>query len=210
MLKKKTIEVIMIALMGTVLYLASSTSELNSEPIVTAVVEEMVEPDTPRPTIVANKKIVVTQTVDVQPLYYINVSDGYISEESLRSICEYVGNMYDIQPELLQAIAYTESHYYVYATGYSNDKGLCQIVDKWHRDRMVELEITDIYDPYSNVLLCADIINDLKSNVYGNDIRFLLMAYNMGENTAARHYAAGTISEYAQTVMTKYRELISD
>lgn len=146
----------------------------------------------------------------IQPSYFVDVNDGYITEDSLRSICTFVGDMYDISPNVLQAIAWSESNYYVYATGNCGDKGLCQIVSKWHGDRMARLGVYDIYDSYGNVLVCADILNDLKHGTYGTDIRYVIMAYNMGENNARRYYEAGIISKYAQNVLEKISSLETD
>lgn len=139
--------------------------------------------------------------------YYVDIVDGYITEDSLKTICEFVGDKYDISPKLLQALAYTESHYEVNATGYSNDCGLCQIIPKYSYDRMERLGVEDIYDPYSNVLVCADILNYHKNSKYGGDINFVLMAYNMGQAGAAKRYEAGYISDYAKKVMKKAYEL---
>ena len=139
--------------------------------------------------------------------YFVDIVDGYITEESLRSICIYVGDLYDIPPNILHALAYVESRYNVNATGTSGDSGLCQIIPKWNRDRMKRLGVTDIYDPYSNVLVCADILKYNQSAKYGNDIRFMLMAYNMGVGGATKKYEAGIISNYANKVLAKSYEL---
>ena len=139
--------------------------------------------------------------------YFVDIVDGYITEESLRSICIYVGDLYDIPPNILHALAYVESRYNVNATGVSGDSGLCQIIPKWNRDRMERLGVTDIYDPYSNVLVCADILKYNQSAKYGNDIRFMLMAYNMGVGGATKKYEAGIISNYANKVLAKSYEL---
>lgn len=139
--------------------------------------------------------------------YFVDIVDGYITEESLRSICIYVGDLYDIPPNILHALAYVESRYNVNATGASGDSGLCQIIPKWNRDRMKRLGVTDIYDPYSNVLVCADILKYNQSAKYGNDIRFMLMAYNMGVGGATKKYEAGIISNYANKVLAKSYEL---
>lgn len=139
--------------------------------------------------------------------YFIEVKDGKITLSSLQSICKYVGRKYDIDPVLLRSIVFVESNYIVNCDGASGDKGLCQIVEHFHTDRMERLNITDIYDPYGNILLCADFLEELKSSKYGGDIYFVLMAYNMGLRGATRHYEDGKISKYAYRVMDKYEKL---
>ena len=144
-----------------------------------------------------------------EPAYFVDIVDGYITEESIFSICKDVGNKYGIDPYILQSIAYTESRYYVRAAGSSNDTGLCQIVPKWNQDRIKRLGITDLYDPYSSILLCAEIMDELKGYEHGNDISYVLMAYNMGATGAKKKYESGYISDYAKKVLAKKKELES-
>lgn len=142
--------------------------------------------------------------------YFTEVKEGKITSSSLKSICEYVGKQYNIDPILLQSIVFVESDYKVNCDGTSGDKGLCQIVERFHTERMEKLNIADIYEPYSNILLCADFLTELKSSKYGGDIYFVLMAYNMGLSGATKHYEDGKISEYAYKVMNKYEILKGD
>lgn len=176
---------------------------------VETVVEEVVEPEIVVDEIVVEPEEPV-EPATPEPTYYVDVIDGYITEDSLRSICVYVGDMYNISPELLQAIAWTESRYKVKATSRCNAKGICQIMEKWHKARMKRLGVTDLYDPYSSVLLCADLIDELSRGKYGNDIRFVLMAYNMGQNGAVKPYKSGKISSYALKVLDKMERIQSE
>jgi hypothetical protein len=80
-------------------------------------------------------------------------------------------------------------------------------MEKWHGNRIKKLGVTDIYDPYSSVLLCADLISELSYSKHGDDIRFVLMAYNMGVAGATKSYESGNITSYANNVMTKFYEL---
>lgn len=158
-------------------------------------------------TIGAENEVEVVEEVP-SPFFYEISPAGYITEDSLRSICDYVGNEYALEPELLQAIAYVESTYNVNATSPYNAKGLCQIVPKWNQDKIAYLEIYDIYDPISNVMLCAEIITDhIEFHEYGSDMNFVLMAYNMGAGPAAKLYSQGTVTGYAKRVMSKYEEI---
>ena len=151
----------------------------------------------------------IEEVIVEEPIYFIDVVEGYITEDSIKSICEFVSYKYNnsISPKLLQAIALTESEYYVNATGTSDDKGLCQVVCMWHKERIDKLGITDIYNPYENVLVCADIINELMSSKYGYDIQYVLMAYNMGPTRANELYESGIISKYAFNVLENAEKL---
>lgn len=164
---------------------------------------------TESPTVIP-MKTAKPQKVIKKPAYFTEVKDGKITTSSLKSICEYVGKKYSIDADLLQAIVFVESDYQVNCDGISGDKGLCQIVERFHTERMEKLNIIDIYEPYNNILLCADFLAELKSSQYGGDIYFVLMAYNMGLSRATKHYEDGKISEYAYKVMDKYENLKGD
>lgn len=155
-------------------------------------------------------KTIKPKKAEKEAAYFTEVKDGKITSSSLKSICKYVGKKYNIDPILLQAIVFVESDYKVNCDGTSGDKGLCQIVERFHTERIEKLNIADIYEPYSNILLCADFLTELKSSKYGGDIYFVLMAYNMGLSGATKHYEDGKISEYAYKVMNKYEILKGD
>lgn len=141
------------------------------------------------------------------PYYYDISSDGYITEDSLRTCCIYVGQQFDVDPAILMAFAKTESNYDIYAVGSSNDSGLCQVVPEYNKDRMTKLKTTDIFDPIQNLSLCADLISELQDSSYGYNLRFVAMAYNMGETTANELYAQGTISAYAKKIIKNYNKV---
>lgn len=133
--------------------------------------------------------------------------DGYISELQIMEITSEVGSLYNICPELLQAICYHESRYYITA---ENDtcKGLMQLNIKYMAERMKKLGVTDIYDEYSNVLLAADYIAELRdTTTYGDDLYYVLMRYNMTTATANDLYEAGKVSTYAESVAAYAMEL---
>ena len=130
-----------------------------------------------------------------------------ISDEDLWTIVEDVSNKYDnISAELLFALCETESSKHTRAVNkYGDCYGLTQINTYWHRDRMEKLGVTDIYEPYSNVLVCADYLSELIEDT-GN-IKYALMAYNMGGEEAKPVYSGGYISEYATTIYNRMDEL---
>lgn len=110
-----------------------------------------------------------------------------------------IGPMYNIDPELLQAIAFYESSNDPYATNPSGDCfGLMQISYRWHEDRMNDLGITDINDPYGNILLGADYISELIEQE--GDISLALMIYN-GDSRAYDLHNQGDMSDYARNIL---------
>lgn len=153
--------------------------------------------------IVAESQKPLAPIIKKEP-YFIKVINGQITNDSLLSVCDFVGPKYNISPELLYAMCETESTRFVNARN-GSCKGLMQINETYHRGRMIDLNITDIYDPYGNILLAADYINELgkeKNNIYYN-----LMRYNMETKTANKLFAKGIISNYALSIVSRSKEL---
>ena len=90
------------------------------------------------------------------PPYY---AETYIDPTYIE-ICTEVGEEYGICPELLMALIERESSGHADAQN-GSCKGLCQVSEKWHKDRMERLGVTDIFDPYGNILLAADYLTEL-------------------------------------------------
>ena len=133
--------------------------------------------------------------------------DGFISELRIMEITNEVGSLYNICPELLQAICYHESRYYVAAEN-NACKGLMQLNTNYMTERMEKLGVTDIYDEYGNVLLAADLIAELRdTTTYGDDLYYVLMRYNMTTATANKLYEAGDVTAYAEDVAAYAEQL---
>ena len=116
--------------------------------------------------------------------------------------CQTIGSNYSISPELLQAIAYTESRYNANAEN-GECKGICQINLGIHKDRIEKLGIKDAWDEYSQILLCADYISELRdSGKYGEEIMWVLDRYN-GNSKADYNCENGIMSDYATKVLVK-------
>lgn len=134
----------------------------------------------------------------------------YLTDDELWAITTEVGELYDISPALLFSLVEAESSKNVYAENGSH-KGLCQISTKWHKDRMESLGVEDVYDPYGNVLICADFLSELISiaekKKYDRCIEYALMRYNMATDTANEMYKKGEISKYARKVVKRAEEL---
>lgn len=127
-----------------------------------------------------------------------------MTEDEVYALAQEVGKEYGICPELLQAIAWKESRY---QEGASNGgcEGLMQVADRWHSDRMEQLEVTDLYDPAGNMEVAADYLLEL-FELY-EDPGIVLMVYN-GDSRADRYLQTGEgLSEYAREVLSMSEEL---
>ena len=77
--------------------------------------------------------------------------------------------------------------------------GLMQVQPKWHQERMGRLGVTDILDPYQNVLVGVDYFAEMLS--YDRGIAWALMAYNGGATYANELIDEGAISSYVTDVL---------
>ena len=138
----------------------------------------------------------ITFTVNAQP------QDTYLSEE-IQEYCVEIGKEYGICPELLMAIIERESMGKEDAEN-NGCIGLMQINEKWHKDRMKNLMLDDLYDSYSNILIGADYLMELAVE-YG-DIGLVLMKYN-GFSKAEEYYEQGKLSNYAEKILERSAEI---
>ncbi len=111
---------------------------------------------------------------------------------------------YDVTPELVLAVAYTESRFDPTAEN-NGAVGIMQVDPKWHTARAERLGISDFKDPYNNLLLGVDYLHEIHQDLINqrgiDDWNYVLMVYNMGHSTAISLYDQGVISDYAKTVM---------
>ena len=128
-------------------------------------------------------------------------NDTWISEEAQEQCITY-GEEYGICPELLMAIIEQESSGQAYAEN-GSCKGLMQVSEKWHKDRMKRLGVTDIFD--GNVLVGTDYLAELFAE--NDDLYWVLMAYNGGIDYANRMYKAEKYSRYAVSIANRSAEL---
>ena len=123
-------------------------------------------------------------------------ADTYISEE-YQSYCEEIGEMYCVCPELLVAMIETESYGNPDATN-GTCKGLMQVSEKWHKDRMERLGVKDIYDPYGNILVATDYLMELAEKY--EDVGIVLDVYN-GNSKSMQNAENGVLSDYASKIL---------
>lgn len=133
------------------------------------------------------------------PAYY---EDTYLKAEYV-TICEEVGEDYGICPELLMALIERESSGNPEAEN-GSCKGLCQISERWHKSRMEKLGIDDIYDPESNIRLCADYLTEIGAEY--EDIGLALMIYS-GKSDAMEIAERGELTYYAEWILERSAEL---
>ena len=161
---------------------------------------------------IAEEKIIQEDTVAAETEDYTkymvkidtsNIKETYISKE-IQDVCIEIGNMYNICPELIMAIIESESSGNQYAVN-GGCKGLMQIYEKYHKDRMERLGVTDIFDIRGNILVGVDYLSELFGKY--EDPAMVLMVYN-GDNSAWIYWNSdGAISKYANKILNRSADL---
>lgn len=126
------------------------------------------------PTAIRNQFSDFIATIDL--VYQSKLEELKTEEEALALqrptvdyalINEYIDEIIDryypkLDPELIRAIVYNESRYDPNARNpKSGATGLMQLLPKWHTKRALNLGVTDLYDPYGNIMTGCDFLNEL-------------------------------------------------
>ena len=109
---------------------------------------------------------------------------------------------YGIDPAIIFAMIDRESKCKIDAVGDGGHSiGLMQIQPRWHEDRMEQLGISDISDPYQNVTVGIDYLSELLEK-YG-DMEMALVGYNAGPTGAKLQYFDRGVysSDYSKAVV---------
>ena len=147
--------------------------------------------------------IVVTIVVSmISTKVEATTNDTCVSKD-IQSIVEDVSAKYNVCPELILAIIEQESSGNPNAVN-GDCKGLMQVSEKWHKDRMERLGVTDLFDPYGNILVGTDYLMEL-ANKY-DDLYLVLMIYN-GTSDAFERAETYNWTEYAETIVKRTMEL---
>ena len=123
-------------------------------------------------------------------------------QDHIFEVCE----IYEVDPAIVVAMIKKESTYRPGTIGDNgNSFGLMQVQPKWHQARMDKLGVTDLLDPYQNVLVGVDYLAELFG--HGRDLKWTLMAYNGGVKHANKMTMENTVTDYAKIVMATAEEL---
>lgn len=151
----------------------------------------------PKPQII-HKKIIKVQPI-TQPVF-VPEPKPQTERDKIDKHIEVIGKLYHISPALIKSIIYQESRYDPKArTG--KCVGLMQVNTYWHKDRAKSLGVTDLYDPYGNILVGVDYLSELFKKY--EDPALVLMLYNMKHKTAFSLHKKGKISDYAREVLAR-------
>jgi soluble lytic murein transglycosylase-like protein len=103
-----------------------------------------------------------------------------------------IARQHDLYPELLHAVIRTESAYNPAALSSAGAVGLMQLMPGTAK----RYGVPDIWDPVENLRGGARYLRDLL-DLFGNDLRLALAAYNAGENAVIKY--GNRIPPYPET-----------
>lgn len=161
-------------------------------------VKPTVPVETPKEDIVeeTEPEVVETTVPTEPPVEYFDVPLSEDLQSYIFELCE----SYEVDSTIIVAMIFRESSFRAHIVGdHGNSLGLMQIQPKWFQERMRELGLTNLLDPYQNVTLGIDYVAELMSS--GKSIEWVLMAYNGGRTYANAKAAEGVVTEYARTIL---------
>lgn len=150
-------------------------------------------------------------TVPVEEFTYYQIPEDYqraggeLPEDIQRIIYDKCKE-YHLSYYVVLAMIERESGYKANATGDNGkSKGYLQVMEKWHKNRMEELGVTDLYDPEGNITVALDYLMEILEEY--EDIHISLMYYNMG-NKAGNLVEKGVyFSQYSIAIMNRAYEI---
>lgn len=99
-----------------------------------------------------------------------------------------------IESAVVMAMIHQESRFQADAIGDNGESfGLMQIQPKWHYQRMLDLDCTDLMNPIQNVTVGVDYLAELLDR--GNGLEWALAAYNAGPTGASNGVGFGYAAE---------------
>ena len=161
-------------------------------------VEEIViaEPSEPEDAVIDILVAPVVDTAKVVEKRYYDIPLDKDLQDHIFEICK----ERDIDPAIVIGIIERESDFRPKLMGDGGKSyGLMQVMKKWHVGRMKKLGVTNLKDPYQNVLVGIDYLDELIDRDRG--VEWALMAYNGGPSYANRKSASGVVTDYARGVL---------
>ena len=111
-----------------------------------------------------------------------------VAELEVEEHIEKTAKRYDLDPRVIKALIEEETGWLSSAEGDDGKSvGLMQIQERWHKERMKRLGMTDLYNPQQNINVGCDILAELLGK-YGK-YKDALSVYNSGNTKDGKQYA---------------------
>lgn len=131
----------------------------------------------------------IATAIDNPEVYTKDLPDPVpVAQLEINDHIDKMAKWYGLNPDIVKAIIEEESGWCESAEGDNgNSIGLMQIQERWHKERMKRLGVTNLYDSEQNVTVGCDILSELL-NKYGN-YKDALSVYNSGNIYDGKQYA---------------------
>ena len=131
----------------------------------------------------------IATAIDNPEVYAKDLPDPVtVTELETDNHIEKTAKRYGLNPNIIKALIEEESGWCESAEGDNgNSVGLMQIQERWHKERMKRLGVTNLYNPEQNITIGRDILSELL-NKYGN-YKDALSVYNSGNIHDGKQYA---------------------
>lgn len=145
-----------------------------------------------------------TETITAKVTLFEDIPLDLDLIEHIQGLCD----EYYIPIEIALAVIEQESSYQSDAVSYIGAKGLMQVQEKYHKDRMKKLGCTDLFDPYQNTTVGMDYLAELLTYYNGN-FEMMLVAYNRGQTGAYNEFFSKGIyeSNYSREVLERVENI---
>lgn len=161
-----------------------------------ALTEEIIQPTPTMPTIIETP---------VEEPFYFNVPLTHEIQDYIRETSE----RYGVPMELVIAVIDKESSFRANVISGTNDYGYMQINTINFETLTEKLGVTDLLDPYENILSGIYLLSGHLERTDG-DIELVLMRYNCGATGAKRLWDKGIYStEYTSRIMALYESYLN-
>jgi hypothetical protein len=89
-----------------------------------------------------------------------------------------------------------------------NSIGYMQIYQKWHEERMDAEGVTDLFNPYGNIRVGTNYLQEIYEKYGSSGDNCVLMVYNMGEQGAKKYWKQDIYStEYSRAILQRAQEI---
>lgn len=141
------------AMIGLGLTITASI-ESNAPPSPKIYLEVLTVEELQRPLVSSKRNPDLVQTQIAESLYGPDLYRFYIFQ---------IHEQYypDVDPYVALAVLEIESNYKPNLTSSAGAVGLMQWIPKWHAYRMAKFHLSDMWDPYTNIIVGMDYLNDL-------------------------------------------------
>lgn len=138
----------------------------------------------------------------------VNTTDSMPLTTDLQQHINKLASENGIDRCIIYAMIKHESGYKADAIGDNgNSIGLMQVQPRYHKARMARLGVTDLVDPYQNVLVGIDYLAEMLER-YEGSIAKALTAYNCGIGGAEKYFSQGIdANTYTKKILAYAKEL---